>query len=119
MEFLLISIFCQIRAIANTIKNSSTIVLPQWNSMLNELCLPPRIMPRDVSTRWNSTFDMLDFAILYREAIDAMTANRLLKLRQFELDNEEWDIAERLRDTLRVWSIYFQLIFKALTFSIS
>ena len=107
MEFLLISIFCQIRAIANTIKNSSTIVLPQWNSMLNELCLPPRIMPRDVSTRWNSTFDMLDFAILYREAIDAMTANRLLKLRQFELDNEKWDIAERLRDTLRVWSIYF------------
>jgi hypothetical protein len=65
------------------------------------------IMPCDVSTRWNSIFDMLDFAILYREAIDTMTANRLLKLRQFELDNEEWEIAERLRDTLRVWFIYF------------
>jgi len=53
-------------------------------------------MPRDVSTRWNSTFDMLDFAISYHEAIDALTANRLLKLRRFELDNEEWEVAERL-----------------------
>ena len=64
-------------------------------------------MPRDVSTRWNSTFDMLDFAISYHEAIDALTANRLLKLRRFELDNEEWEVAERLRDTLRVWFIFF------------
>ena len=68
-------------------------------------------MPRDVSTRWNSTFDMLDFAISYREAIDALTANRLLKLRRFELDNEEWEVAEWLRDTLRVWFIFFKSIF--------
>jgi collagenase-like PrtC family protease len=68
-------------------------------------------MPRDVSTRWNSTFDMLDFAISYREAIDALTANRLLKLRRFELDNEEWEVAERLRDTLQVWFTFFKSFF--------
>ena len=72
-------------------------------------------MPRDVSTRWNSTFDMLDFAISYREAIDALTANRLLKLRRFELDNEEWEVAEQLRDTLRVWFIFFKSILILLT----
>ena len=37
-------------------------------------------MPHDVSTRWNSTFDMLDFAINYRKAIDAMTDKRKLGL---------------------------------------
>jgi hypothetical protein len=69
---------------------------------LDELGLPPRMMPRDVSTRWNSTYDMLKFAITYRSALDAMTANRNLKLRNFELDNDEWNSAEKLRDTLRV-----------------
>ena len=75
--------------------------------MLNEIGLPSRIMPCNVSTRWNSTFDMLDFAISYCEAIDALTANRLLKLWQFELDNEEWEVSEQLRDTLLVCFIFF------------
>ena len=107
MRIHLYNVFCQIRALVHTIKNSSTIVLLQWHSILNELNLASRIIPRDVSTRWNSTFDMLDFEILYHEAIDTMTANHLLKLQQFELDNEEWEIAEQLQDTLRVWFIYF------------
>jgi hypothetical protein len=83
-------------------KNSSTIILPQWNMKLKELGLSIRMMPRDVSTRWNSTYDMLDFSIAYRSALDSITANRGLNLRQFELDNEEWKAAEKLRDTLLV-----------------
>jgi hypothetical protein len=83
-------------------KNSSTIILPQWNLKLEELGLDIRMMPRDVSTRWNSTYDMLDFSIDYRSALDAMTANRGLNLRQYELDNEEWIVAEKLRDLLKV-----------------
>jgi hypothetical protein len=39
---------------------------------------------------------MLDFAIRYRTAIDAMTADKSLKLRKFELEMEEWSIAEDL-----------------------
>ena len=31
------------------------------------------MMPRDVSTRWNSTFDMLDFALTYRRALESLT----------------------------------------------
>jgi hypothetical protein len=45
---------------------------------------------------------MLDFAITYRSALDAMTANRGLNLRKYELDNEEWISTEKLRDTLKV-----------------
>ena len=83
-------------------KNSSTIILPQWMDKVKELGLGIRMMPRDVSIRWNSTFDMLDFAITYRSALDAMTANRGLNLRKYELDNEEWISTEKLRDTLKV-----------------
>ena len=47
--------------------------------------LSVRIMPRDVSTRWNSTYKMLKFAYSYREAIDKITGERALKLREYEL----------------------------------
>jgi hypothetical protein len=60
------------------------------------------MMPRDVPTRWNSTFDMLSFAIDYRAAINTVTSNRDLNLRKYELEDDEWVIAENLRDTLKV-----------------
>ena len=59
-------------------------------------------MPRDVSTRWNSTFDMLDFALDYRAAIDKITGDRNCDLRTYELTNAEWDILGQLRTVLFV-----------------
>jgi len=59
-------------------------------------------MPRDVSTRWNSTFDMLDFAVEFREALDTTTGDKEMKLRKYEMDDEEWEIAHQLRDVLKV-----------------
>jgi hypothetical protein len=52
---------------------------------------------------------MLSFAIKYCQVIDAMTADKSLKLRKFELDHEEWGIAEDLVAVLEVsLSIYYQ-----------
>jgi hypothetical protein len=53
--------------------HSTTLILPEWKLTLAELKLLQRIMPRDVSMQWNSTFDMLLFAIEYQAVIDAMT----------------------------------------------
>jgi hypothetical protein len=39
---------------------------------------------------------MLDFMIKYRSVIDAMTADKTCKLRRFELETEEWTIAQDL-----------------------
>ena len=94
----------QLRALANAIKNSSTIILPQWLAKLEDLGLKVRMMPRDVSTRWNSTFDMLDFALDYRVPIDEITSNRDLNLRKYELQDNEWAVAKDLRDTLKARS---------------
>jgi hypothetical protein len=74
------------------------------------------MMPRDVSTRWNSTYDMLDFAIKYRPAIDAMTAIRELDLRKYELESAEWGIAGELRDVMKVHCHFFLCIFVSNTF---
>ena len=60
-----------------------------------------------LSTRWNSTYDMLKFACTYREAIDKIMDDRSMKLREFELKDDEWKIVEELRDTLKVSFHYF------------
>ena len=61
-----------------------------------------RIMPRDVTTHWNSTYDMLKFALEYCKAIDVLTADRLNGLRMYELNDTEWIIAQQLCDILAV-----------------
>jgi hypothetical protein len=64
--------------------------------------MPERRMPRDVTTRWNSTYDMLDFAVRHRSAIDDITGDKTAGMRKYELDDKEWRIALQLRDTLKV-----------------
>ena len=64
--------------------------------------LPAHLIPRDVKTRWNSTYDMMKIALKYRSAIDDITANKSLKLRKFELDDKDWKI---IRDLLRVLKV--------------
>jgi hypothetical protein len=77
-------------------------LLPAWKACLEELGLPVKIMPRDVTTRWNSTYDMLYFALEYRAAIESITSDRKNNLRQFELVEDEWVIVKELQDTLKV-----------------
>ena len=86
----------KLRQLSFSIIRSTTIALPAWRRYCKELNLKSRILPRDVVTRWNSTYYMLSFAFKYRAAIDAMTADKSLKLRKFELEDEEWLIVEDL-----------------------
>ena len=45
---------------------------------------------------------MLNFAVQYQAVINAMTADKLLKLHKFELETEEWTIVEDLVTVLLV-----------------
>jgi hypothetical protein len=60
------------------------------------------VIPRDVRTRWNATYDMLDFAYQYKTAINKITDIRDMKLRDYEIEASEWEIVRQLRDLLKV-----------------
>lgn len=85
------------------IKNSPTIVIPKWFLMLDKLGLGHRMMPWDVSTQWNSTYDMLLFALKYQHTLNVITEDHEMKLCQYEMDDEEWGIAKELCDVLEVF----------------
>lgn len=57
-------------------------------------------MPRDVSTRWNSTYDMLAFALEYRKAIETIVKEKALRC--YELEDDEWSMLKQLSEILKV-----------------
>jgi hypothetical protein len=113
-------ILFQLRKLAYAIKNSTTIILPRWYEIIEEIAaatstlekkLTVRKMPRDVAHRWNSTYDMLKFASNYSEPINQITGERSMKIRQYELRDHEWTIVEQLRDCLKVRSSLYYYYF--------
>ena len=66
-------------------------------------------MPRDVRTRWNSTYDMVAFAYDYKDAVNEITSIRELKLRKYKIDEDEWEILQQLCDILKVFKWSFTL----------
>jgi len=66
--------------------------------------LSKRMMPRDVTTRWNYTYEMLTFAYTYRDAFNELTSNRDMKMRKYELEDSEWEIVNQLAGILKVSS---------------
>ena len=69
-----------------------------------------RLMPRDVATHWNSTFDLLEFALKHRKAVDLLTQWRELGLRKFKLCDNEWVIVEQLHSMLKVSNTLSRLV---------
>ena len=63
-------------------------------------------MPRDVSTQWNSAFDMTDFAVSYHQVLEAMTDKRKLGLAGLAIGNSEWELLTQLRDVLKVCAYF-------------
>lgn len=72
-------------------------------------------MPRDVRTRWNSTYEMMEFALTYQKVIDDLTSERDLGLRAYEMDPNEWVIAKQLCEILKVCAICIRSLNQYLT----
>lgn len=60
------------------------------------------MIPRDVEIRWNYTYEMLSFAYVYREPYNELTSNRDMKMRSYELEDNEWEIVNQLAKVLKV-----------------
>ncbi|KIK11653.1 hypothetical protein PISMIDRAFT_74065, partial [Pisolithus microcarpus 441] len=82
--------------------HSTTILLPVWKSILKELRQAVTIMLHDVPTRWNSSFNLSEYTLNHRKAIDTVTQHRELGLRKFELGDHEWELI--LKDTTLFFS---------------
>ncbi|KAF9037228.1 hypothetical protein BJ165DRAFT_1314081, partial [Panaeolus papilionaceus] len=65
----------KVRKIAFKTIHSTTLLLPAWKSCLEELNLKVKLIPRDVRTRWNSTYDMLKFILEHKKAFKRFTAD--------------------------------------------
>jgi len=52
--------------------------------------------------QWNSTHNMLEFAVQYCAVIDDIAGNKTANLCRYELSEEEWKIAQQLCDILKV-----------------
>ncbi|KAG6804809.1 hypothetical protein H0H92_002278, partial [Tricholoma furcatifolium] len=74
----------KVRKLSFGIINSTTKALPAWHATCAHHGLNKRLIPRDVRTRWNSTFDMVKMAVEYRVAVDAITADKTHNLRAYE-----------------------------------
>ena len=67
--------------------------------MLKDLDMPIKIIPHDVSTRWNLMFD---FVCEYHVAIEAITNKQRLGLMDLALDDHKWDLLKQLHGVLKV-----------------
>ena len=86
--------------------HSTTKLLPAWQNTLREMGLKVTNMLCDMSTRWNSTFDMLEYVLDHCEAVGAVTQDHALGLRKYELDDREWALLEQLHNVLKVSARY-------------
>ena len=64
--------------------------------------VPKKLLPRDVRTRWNSTFEMLAVALPHRVVINKMCEDKAYSLWAYELSQEDWRIARHLHKVLQV-----------------
>ncbi|KAF8236001.1 hypothetical protein L208DRAFT_1209381, partial [Tricholoma matsutake] len=56
----------KIQKLSFAIIHSTTITLPAWRKTCAIHKLPICLIPRDVKTHWNSTYDMVKVALKYR-----------------------------------------------------
>ncbi len=59
-------------------------------------------MPHDICTHWNATYDMLDFAYRYKQAINKITNICKMKHHEYEIKAHKWKVVQQLRDLLKV-----------------
>lgn len=89
----------------------------KWEVCCAQAGLPDLKMPRDVATRWNSTHDMLEFAVDYERPIKGLTVDLECKLTDLQLTEDEWKYAGELATALGVCSFFFLVLYTLLKLS--
>jgi hypothetical protein len=97
----------QLRTLANKVVNSPTIK-EDLESSCHEAQITVRLMIRDVSTRWNSTAELVQRALELKDALKILVVKaahnkpRGVRLARFTLSEEEWTLLKQLSPLLEV-----------------
>lgn len=92
----------QTRRISFKIINSPTLLLPRWRAVTASTPFENRTLPRDVATRWNSTYDMLKVFLELKEYVIKFTDSSSNGLADYMLSDDEWEAVEGLVSALKV-----------------
>ena len=84
--------------------NLTTLLLLAWACCPEDMELDLKLVPHDVATYWNSTYNMLSFVLEHQKAIENYTDDWQNNLQKFELTLEEWRVVKQLCDILEVSS---------------
>ncbi|PIL30443.1 hypothetical protein GSI_07142 [Ganoderma sinense ZZ0214-1] len=96
-------LLAKIRMFTSKVVNSSTILLPAWKEAIALHGLLERLIPRNVRTRWNSTYNMLAMVLEYHLPYKQMCERTDNGLRGYKLLDEEWGVATQLEKVLKVF----------------
>jgi hypothetical protein len=102
----------KIQKLSFAIIHSTTKALLAWHKACTIRKLPVLLIPRDVKTHWNSTYDLVKMAYRFRPAIDDITADKSLKLRKYKLNDDDWKVIGDLLRVLKVCFSYNGVLFQ-------
>ena len=92
----------QARKISFKIINSTTLLLPRWREEVSNTEFKDRVLPRDVATRWDSTYDMLASFVEMKDPVSKFLDRSSNGLAEYLLTEEEWEAIEGLVSALKV-----------------
>ncbi|KAJ3752499.1 hypothetical protein EV360DRAFT_17820, partial [Lentinula raphanica] len=88
--------------IAYKIINSLTLLLSKWREQLLSTDFTDHTLLHDVSTRWNSTHNMLVSFLEMKEHINAFIDHSSYKLSEYTITDEEWEVIGGLVSALSI-----------------
>jgi len=104
-----LSLPSQSRKISFKIINLPTLLLPHWREVTASTPFENCILPRDVATRWNSTYDMLKAFLEMKNLVAKFMDSSLNGLLDYILSDEDWDAVNDLVSALKVRLIFLLL----------
>ena len=100
--FIRLPVYPQARKISFKIINSTTLLLPRWREQVAHTEFKDRTLPRDVATRWNSTYDMLAAFVEMKDPVMKFLDRSSNGMSEYLLDDDEWEAIEGLVSALKV-----------------
>ena len=94
------NLLASIREVAYALSNTSK--LGKWEEILEKNAMPRRKIPPDVKTRWNSTFEMLNVAIKYRNEYN-LFCNSFNEMEHCSISNSNWEKLIKIKNFLKIF----------------